>query len=150
MKKLLKYVGIIIGGIITILLIFTVVGFMPQSTQQIKAVASQFKADDSWVLENESSKPGRLICLEGHCDEYSKTWRLSSNIDTEKFNELLNASGWNNLKISPVCESHANIRGSGETLCSASGYIDGYSVDLRAIGDHFDPSKARVVLSLER
>lgn len=114
----------------------------------MEQIAGQFKPDPSWQFESETVKPPRIICLDGHCDELDRSWKLAKNISTEEFKNVLERSGWGDFTGDTECNAHENIRGSGETLCSVSGSRGGYHVQLDATGSFNDDSNAKIILSI--
>ena len=124
--------------------------FMYQgSSKPIEAVADQFKPAKNWQLVDDQVVPPTFMCFEANCPSVHRSWRTGGNLTKQEFQVILDASNWR-FNIQGDCLPHANISGSGETLCDAQGHVNGYDIDVTAIGSFGDSTNGRVTLSVNK
>lgn len=142
----------ITSGIIVALLVaffgFLAWFFYVGSSKEIVAIADQFKPDSSWELVSENIQPPATFCVDVECPSVHRSWNTHTLISKVKLQQQLELSGWK-FKIDNDCSLSPNIFGTGTTICSASGIVNGYSATVSISGSN-TPGNTRVSLNIEK
>jgi hypothetical protein len=101
------------------------------NTMAIISVANQFKPDSSWTLKGETIVPSRpCIASSGPCPRVGRTWETRSTVSQEELQDILNQSGWHDVKIQyPNCYKKSDDINKSFG-CLADGTADGYNISI--------------------
>lgn len=99
------------------------------TSAEVEAVADQFQPPAEWTLEQEVMNTDREFCLEGNpCPSLARNYNIPERLPWQQFSEMVDATGWD-LKIEGGCEPASNVQ-SPHSVCSASGQVDGFDVEI--------------------
>ena len=112
------------------------------SSDPIKNVAAEFKTEPGWKLKSEHIEPPRIACLGGNaCPSLHRVWVTDRNLTKEEFQKIIKESGWDLL-----IEGDCIASGSVATICSATGKIDKFNVDVSVEAAESTLEEGRVIL----
>lgn len=123
--KLMLFIGLPIAIIVGL------IGWLgwSGSTDHIKSVADQFKADSSWKLVNESSAPPRTLCIAQVCPRLSRTWTTPTPVTQKQVLQILKKSNWNDISVDLECEDTLENR-NNPFICILHGHVDKYTLSV--------------------
>jgi len=100
------------------------------SSAQVEAVADQFQPPPTWRVESEIINTDKKLCwLAPHpCPSVIRTYVIPERLAFQQFDDTVSRPGWD-LDIDGTCEPWENSQGS-HTVCSASGRVAGFDVEL--------------------
>lgn len=99
------------------------------ATAPMVAVANRFQPDPEWTLQDEVITGGPLcVHIDAPCDAMHRTYRTNKVFTEDSLKELARKSGYD-LTTSGSCNKPGED-GAGHTVCSASGVVDGFNVEI--------------------
>jgi hypothetical protein len=99
------------------------------STNEIVAVADQFKVDPSWKQTENDIQPKKFFCGDISCPRVLRSWQSDGSLSRDQLSALLTNSGWE-FKIENDCIQKPNDYSVRATVCSAEGVVSGYRVSV--------------------
>ncbi len=142
-----------IGSAIIIVAFSVIVGLLlwlsyTGSSKEIVAVADQFKPDPSWQLKSEAIEQPRTFCGDVECPSVFRLWKTDYLLSKDEFQKLITISGWD-FTINGDCKLNSNIFGTSLPICSASGVINSYQVNISIRGSN-EPDSSQVSLNITK
>jgi hypothetical protein len=135
------------GGLVALIVLAFVIGFLPRSTTRITSVADRVAVPAGWVLTQEQVEPPRFICLgDNPCPSLSRTWATGADLSEQEFTAFVTATGWR-LAVDRTCELSPSTFGE-QTACTATGTVGQYVAKIILSGTVGDPASANVQLML--
>jgi len=105
------------------------------SAKDLEQVANQFRPNSSWELKSETIEPPRTLCFDVTCPSLRREWRTDAPLSRDDFLSILMKSGWD-FSIKGDCKLDQNSYGDNISLCSASGIVDNYRVEITVSGSN--------------
>lgn len=143
-KRILR--AFIVGIVFLIVIVFGFLVFKivyEQPPEDMIKISDQFASRGSWRLVSSRVEPVRVLCVDVGCPSVWKQWKTETLLTRTDLENVLHNSGWD-FKIKGTCTlSDPNYFGNNIDVCSASGVINNYSVDISVSSSN--PSKNYLV-----
>lgn len=151
MKKAWKIIGIVCAAIVLVVAALLYWSTWEGSTKDIEAVANQLKVQNGWIQVTNQVTPPRNLCLgDTQCPSLHRSWKTKANLTKDDFHSILTDSNWT-FNVEGDCEPSQNITSSGgQTLCSAEGVKEGYSIKIVVSGDYGNNTNGHLSLFIEK
>ena len=103
-----------------------------EATTPMVAVADRFQPNPGWTLQDEVITGGPFcIHIDAPCDAMHRTYRTDTVFTEDTLKDLARKSGFE-LTTSGPCSTPGR-NDAGRTLCSATGVVNGFAVEISVI-----------------
>jgi hypothetical protein len=120
----------VVGAAVVALLCVGAVWFLVsgRSSAEIETVADRFEPPAGWSLDEEIVRPPRVLCLDDVCPRVYRRYSSEIGLTADELAEAASAVG-GQWTFEGTCTPNSGVQGT-DPLCSGSGSVDGYRVEL--------------------